>query len=36
MVGKNIPTARVDNVRVLLEEVDGRDAVVIVPGRADV
>ncbi len=36
MVGKNIPTARVDNVRVLLEEEDGRDAVVVVPGRVQV
>ncbi len=36
MVGKNIPTARADNVRVLLEEEDGRDAVVVVPGRVEV
>jgi len=35
MVGKNIPTAREDDVRVLLEEEDGRDAVVILPGRID-
>ena len=34
MVGKNIPTAQGDDVRVLLQEVDGRDAVVVVPGRA--
>ncbi|MPZ99908.1 MAG: bifunctional pyr operon transcriptional regulator/uracil phosphoribosyltransferase PyrR [Dehalococcoidia bacterium] len=34
IVGKNIPTAREDDVRVLLEEQDGRDAVVVVPGRA--
>ena len=34
MVGKNIPTARRDDVQVLLEEEDGRDAVVVVPGRA--
>ena len=33
MVGKNIPTSRDDDVRVLLEESDGRDAVVLVPGR---
>ena len=32
VVGKNIPTARGDQVQVLLEEVDGRDAVVIIPG----
>lgn len=30
MVGKNIPTSAEDDVRVLLEEVDGRDAVVVV------
>ena len=35
MVGKNVPTARVDDVQVLLEEDDGRDAVVIVPGRGE-
>jgi pyrimidine operon attenuation protein/uracil phosphoribosyltransferase len=35
LVGKNIPTARLDNVRVLLQEVDGRDAVEIVPGKVD-
>jgi pyrimidine operon attenuation protein/uracil phosphoribosyltransferase len=34
MVGKNIPTAHDDDVRVLLEEDDGRDAVVILPGRS--
>jgi pyrimidine operon attenuation protein/uracil phosphoribosyltransferase len=33
MVGKNIPTAREDDVRVLLEEEDGRDAVIVLPGR---
>ncbi len=33
MVGKNIPTAREDDVRVLLEEDDGRDAVIVLPGR---
>lgn len=32
IVGKNIPTAREDDVRVLLEENDGRDAVIVVPG----
>jgi pyrimidine operon attenuation protein / uracil phosphoribosyltransferase len=35
MVGKNIPTAHEDNVRVLLEEEDGRDAVVVIPGKSD-
>lgn len=33
MVGKNIPTSRDDDVRVLLEEPDGRDAVVLMPRR---
>ena len=33
MVGKNLPTARRDDVQVLLQEEDGRDAVVVVPGR---
>ena len=33
MVGKNIPTSRDDDVRVLLEEADGRDAVVLVPRK---
>jgi pyrimidine operon attenuation protein/uracil phosphoribosyltransferase len=28
-VGKNLPTSTQENVRVLLEETDGRDAVVI-------
>lgn len=28
-VGKNVPTGRADDVRVLVEEVDGRDAVVV-------
>jgi pyrimidine operon attenuation protein/uracil phosphoribosyltransferase len=28
-VGKNVPTGRSDDVRVLLDEVDGRDAVVV-------
>ena len=32
IVGKNIPTARGDQVQVLLDEVDGRDAVVVIPG----
>ena len=31
-VGKNIPTAEGDQVQVLLEEEDGRDAVVVIPG----
>jgi pyrimidine operon attenuation protein/uracil phosphoribosyltransferase len=35
MVGKNIPTSRTDNVRVLLQEVDGHDSVVVVPGRVE-
>lgn len=35
MVGKNIPTAREDDVRVLLEEEDGRDAVIVLPGRIE-
>jgi pyrimidine operon attenuation protein/uracil phosphoribosyltransferase len=35
MVGKNIPTRQTDNVHVMLEEVDGRDEVVVVPGRAE-
>ncbi len=34
IVGKNIPTARHDDVRVLVVEEDGRDAVVVVPGRS--
>ena len=33
MVGKNIPTAVHDDVQVLLVEEDGRDAVVVFPGR---
>ena len=32
IVGKNIPTVRTDQVQVLLEEDDGRDAVVVIPG----
>jgi pyrimidine operon attenuation protein/uracil phosphoribosyltransferase len=35
MVGKNIPTAHDDDVRVLLEEEDGRDAVIVMPGRIE-
>ncbi len=35
IVGKNIPTAREDNVRVLLQEEDGRDAVIVLPGRIE-
>ena len=34
IAGKNIPTARGDQVQVLLEEDDGRDAVVVIPGGA--
>jgi pyrimidine operon attenuation protein / uracil phosphoribosyltransferase len=34
MVGKNIPTTLDDDVQVLIEEVDGRDAVIVVPGRS--
>jgi pyrimidine operon attenuation protein/uracil phosphoribosyltransferase len=33
LVGKNIPTTRADDVRVLLQEEDGRDAVEVVPGK---
>ena len=32
IVGKNIPTMRTDQVQVLLEEDDGRGAVVVIPG----
>jgi pyrimidine operon attenuation protein/uracil phosphoribosyltransferase len=32
IVGKNIPTAREDDVQVLLVEEDGRDAVIVIPG----
>ena len=32
IVGKNIPTTHGDQVQVLLEEDDGRDAVVVFPG----
>ena len=35
IVGKNIPTAHDDNVRVLLQEEDGRDAVIVLPGRME-
>ena len=35
MVGKNIPTAVHDDVQVLLVEEDGRDAVVVFPGRGE-
>jgi pyrimidine operon attenuation protein/uracil phosphoribosyltransferase len=31
-VGKNAPTARSDDVQVLLQEIDGQDAVLIAPG----
>ena len=33
-VGKNLPTSLRENVRVLLEEIDGRDAVLLGPERA--
>jgi pyrimidine operon attenuation protein/uracil phosphoribosyltransferase len=33
VVGKNIPTASADSVRVLLAEEDGRDSVIVLPGR---
>lgn len=33
-VGKNVPTARAEDVRVLLTERDGRDAVIISGGKA--
>ncbi|MFD6896320.1 bifunctional pyr operon transcriptional regulator/uracil phosphoribosyltransferase PyrR [Rhodococcus sp. NPDC060086] len=33
-VGKNVPTARTEDVRVLLDEQDGRDAVEISGGKA--
>jgi pyrimidine operon attenuation protein/uracil phosphoribosyltransferase len=32
-VGKNIPTARGEQVSVLLQEVDGEDAVIILEGE---
>ena len=32
-VGKNVPTARSEEVRVLLAEVDGTDAVLLLPRR---
>ncbi|SFQ51122.1 pyrimidine operon attenuation protein / uracil phosphoribosyltransferase [Amycolatopsis arida] len=32
-VGKNVPTSRAEEVAVLLSEVDGRDAVLLRPGR---
>jgi pyrimidine operon attenuation protein/uracil phosphoribosyltransferase len=35
IVGKNLPTSRHDDVQVLLEEVDGRDGVVVVPGGSE-
>jgi pyrimidine operon attenuation protein/uracil phosphoribosyltransferase len=34
VVGKNIPTAADDSVRVLLAEEDGRDAVLVLTGRS--
>jgi pyrimidine operon attenuation protein/uracil phosphoribosyltransferase len=35
LVGKNIPTSRHDDVRVLLQEEDGRDEVVVVSRRVE-
>src|SRR6266487_4425657 len=32
-VGKNVPTARTDDVRVLIAEVDGHDGVIVEGGR---
>jgi pyrimidine operon attenuation protein/uracil phosphoribosyltransferase len=34
-VGKNVPTARSEGVSVLLAEIDGRDAVLLRPSKAD-
>ena len=34
-VGKNVPTRRADDVRVLVTELDGRDAVVVEDGTVD-
>jgi pyrimidine operon attenuation protein/uracil phosphoribosyltransferase len=34
-VGKNLPTSLVESVHVLLDEVDGRDAVLVVTGDGD-
>jgi len=34
VVGKNIPTATDDSVRVQLAEEDGRDAVLVLSGRS--
>jgi pyrimidine operon attenuation protein/uracil phosphoribosyltransferase len=34
--GKNIPTALSEDVQVLLEETDGRDEVVVIPGQSEV
>jgi pyrimidine operon attenuation protein/uracil phosphoribosyltransferase len=31
-VGKNIPTAASESVKVALEEIDGKDCVEIIPG----
>ena len=33
-VGKNLPTSQLERVRVLVEEIDGQDAVVIEATRA--
>jgi pyrimidine operon attenuation protein/uracil phosphoribosyltransferase len=32
-VGKNVPTARDDDVRVRLDEIDGRDEVAVLAGE---
>jgi pyrimidine operon attenuation protein / uracil phosphoribosyltransferase len=34
-VGKNLPTSRREQVTVLIEELDGRDAVIVGPGGPD-
>ena len=33
-VGKNLPTARHEDVRVLVEDIDGRDAVILSRAQA--
>lgn len=35
IVGKNVPTAQLDDVQVLLQEEDGRDAVIVRAGGGD-
>ena len=34
-VGKNLPTSTLEQVTVLIEELDGRDAVLLGPGNTD-